>query len=119
LGQKKISLLSSYKNQKKEESTVSVSEVKDINRRSLLEEDLPQSLLRLEKIDQNRVLNLAFSLIKPNVFYDDELTDGRRKAAVEGINPVTIHVEKNQTIVNEGAIISDTNARMLEHIQGL
>lgn len=119
LGQKKVSLLSSYKNQKKEESTVSVNEIKDIYRRSLLEEDLPPSLSKLNKIDQNRILNLAFSLIKPNVFYDDELTEGRRSAAVEGITPVTILVEKNQTIVNEGAIINETHARMLEQIQSL
>lgn len=116
-GQKQVSLLNTYSNQKREETTVKVGEIKDIYRRSVLEEDLPPIFLKLDKIDQNRILSLAFNLVKPNVYYDEDLTETRRESALKGISPVTLLVEKNQVIVNEGAIINETHTRMMKHIR--
>lgn len=116
-GQKKISLLITHKGQRRDEITVKVSDIKDIFKRSALEEDLPPMLSKFNKIDQSRIVNFALNLIKPNVIFDESLTQSRREAAEAGVLPVTVLVEKNQIIVNEGAIINDTHMRMLDHIK--
>lgn len=116
-GQKTVSLLITHNGQKKEEITVPVSQIKDIYKRRALEEDLPPILSRFNKIDQSRIVNFAFNLVKPNVIFDENLTSSRREAAIQGITPVTVLIEKNQIIVNEGAIISGMHMRMLDHVR--
>ncbi|MCO5113467.1 MAG: HDIG domain-containing protein [Bdellovibrionaceae bacterium] len=116
-GQKKVSLLITHNGQRREEITVPVNQLRDIYKRRALEDELPAMLARFSKIDQSRLVNWAMNLVKPNVVYDEELTESRREAAVKGIQTVTVLVEKNQIIVNEGAIINDMHVRMFDHVR--
>lgn len=114
--QKYINLLSSF-SEKTDEARVPVDALKDIYRRSVLKQDLPGKFDRLSKVNQGKVLDLAFELLKPNVIYDADLTEKRRKLAVQEILPATISIKKNQTIVNAGSIVSLADVKIINEIR--
>lgn len=114
--QKYINLLSSF-SEKTDEARVPVDALKDIYRRSVLKQDLPGKFDRLSKVNQGKVLDLAFELLKPNVIYDADLTEKRRKLAVQEILPATISIRKNQTIVNAGSIVSLADVKIINEIR--
>jgi cyclic-di-AMP phosphodiesterase PgpH len=114
--QKYINLLSAYR-EKTDESRIPVDSLKDIYRRSVLKQDLPMRFNKLSKMNQNKVLDLAFDLLRPNVIYDAETTEKRRNLAVEEILPATISIKKNQTIVSAGSIISLADVKIVNQIR--
>lgn len=116
--QKFLTLVSSY-GEKTDESKIPIDALKDIYRRSVLKQDVPLRFNKLSKINQTKVLDLAFDLLKPNVVYDSELTEKRRKLAIEEILPATISIKRNQTIVNAGSIISLADVKIVDQIRKL
>lgn len=114
--QKYISLLSSF-GEKTDEARVPIDALKDIYRRSVLKQDLPAKFDKLSKVNQGKVLDLAFELLKPNVVYDIELTEKRRNLAVKEILPATISIKKNQTIVSAGSIVSLADVKIINQIR--
>lgn len=114
--QRFVTLLNTYKD-RMDETKIPVDSMKDIYRRSVLKEDVPMRLNNLSKINQKKVLDLAFDLLRPNVVYDAELTEKRRKAAVDEILPATISIKKNQTIITAGSIVSLADVKIVNHIR--
>lgn len=118
VNQRFVTLVNTYKD-RTDETKISVDSMKDIYRRSLLKEDVPMRLNELSKVNQKKVLDLAFDLIRPNVIYDAEMTEKRRKAAVDEILPATISIKKNQTIISAGSIVSLADVKIVNHIRKL
>ncbi len=114
--QRFVTLLNTYKD-RMDETKIPVDSMKDIYRRSVLKEDVPMRLNNLSKINQKKVLDLAFDLLRPNVVYDGELTEKRRKVAVDEILPATISIKKNQTIITSGSIVSLADVKIVNHIR--
>ncbi len=114
--QKYLNLLSSYSD-RADEARIPVDSLKDIYRRSLLKRDLPPRFNSLSKINQSRVLDLAFDLLKPNVIFDLETTLRRRNLATEEILPATISIKKNQTIVSAGSIVNLADVKIVNQIR--
>ncbi len=114
--QKYIILLNTYKD-KTEETKISTDKLRDVYRRSLLKEDVPMRFNKLSKMNQKKVLDLAFDLLRPNVIYETELTEKRRSDAVDEILPATISIKKNQTIITAGSIVSLADVKIVNHIR--
>ncbi|WP_072984776.1 HD family phosphohydrolase [Clostridium cavendishii] len=58
--------------------------------------------------------NMAYSLIKPNLFYDKEKTEEKIKEATKDLSPIV--VKKNQTIVKEGEPVTAHQIEVLKSL---
>lgn len=114
--QKYLNLVSSY-GDRHDEAKIPVDALKDIYRRSILKLDIPIRFNKLSKINQGKVLELAFDLLKPNVVYDQDMTEKRRLSAMQEILPATISIKKNQTLVSAGSIISLADVKIVNQIR--
>lgn len=63
------------------------------------------------------LLRLAEKLISPNLTYNRELTQSRRKAAREAIRPVIIPVRKGETIIREHERYEERHLALLRGIE--
>ncbi|MHB9031659.1 MAG: HD family phosphohydrolase [Anaerolineae bacterium] len=68
--------------------------------------------------EQERAVVLALSgaLLVPNSFYDAAQTDANRQAAAEQVTPVLWTIQKGESIVREGQIVTDL---MVESLKAL
>lgn len=60
------------------------------------------------------IKNMAYSLLKPNFFYDKEKTEEMIKDATKSISPIVI--KKNQTIVKEGEPVTEQQFELLNEL---
>lgn len=60
------------------------------------------------------IKNMAYSLLKPNFFYDKEKTEEKIKDATKSISPIVI--KKNQTIVKEGEPVTEQQFELLNEL---
>lgn len=69
--------------------------------------------------DKDNLLLLAQNLMKPNLSYNEEETEFRRKAARSEVPPVILNVKKNQVIIAEGTIIQPMHLALFHQIEKL
>ncbi len=102
-----------------EEILIEVSEFKDLRRLSLftLEEVRGADQLRLR--DQKNILHLAQSLLQPNVTLNRQETALRQQRASEGVLPIQISVQRNQTIISAGSVVQPSHVSILHEIRAL
>ena len=60
------------------------------------------------------VVNLVSSLVTPNSFYSEELTAQARETAKKNVAPVMVTYLNNQTIVQRGQIVTESDIEALE-----
>lgn len=99
------------------EMTMSVRELRDVNR----EEDLPVEKLQLGRPfsanDQRIFSEFARALVVPNVTLNRQETELRRQKAREEVLPVVISVKKNQVIVPQGSVVQPIHVTLLNEIE--
>ena len=79
------------------------------------------SLSVLERMDDDpgsRVAaTLARATIRANFSYNQLLTEDRRQAAVDGVEPVVLRIARGTTIVREGDVVTASQLAMVEELQ--
>lgn len=101
------------------EGLLKVAEVQDYRRRSDFDLKGVKDADLLSAKDRRNILDLARSLVTPNLTYNRQITQERRAKARESVLPVQIAVKKNQTIVNAGSKIQPVHVRILNEIRNL
>lgn len=66
--------------------------------------------------DSKLVLGLIARIMKPNLYFDREATESRKKNAVQGVRPVLYKIQKGEMIVRVGERVSPEQAQKLEMI---
>ncbi|MBN1992876.1 MAG: HDIG domain-containing protein [Anaerolineae bacterium] len=79
------------------------------------------TLVPLDTPDEyaNVIVDITDDLIKPNTFPDEARTETDRQAAAEAVEPVKIKVEKNESIISAGEIVTAREKEALEVLRGL
>ena len=72
-----------------------------------------QASLGLNPAQSNIVTNLAWQMIVPTVFQDEEATTVARDLAAQEVKPVTSSVAVNQRILREGEIVSEADMELM------
>ncbi len=88
------------------------SEVKGLIRRLVLEK-LPYRMSSLREA----VILLLSKLVRPNLFYNPQLTAERIREAQEMVKPVYIEVNKGEIVVRKGEKITPRTALILEALE--
>ncbi|MEA3309231.1 MAG: HDIG domain-containing protein [Chloroflexota bacterium] len=82
-----------------------------------IEERIPvQVPLDLPQDEANLVAALVHRLVKPNVFYDQEATEGRRLQAAEESESIFRTIRNGESIVREGGVITPLELELLEQL---
>lgn len=74
--------------------------------------DMPRNLRRV-------VVHMAESLIGPNMVFNREETEKRRRQARESVQPLEIRIQKGAKILRDGDLIRAWHVRVLQHMQKL
>lgn len=102
------------------------SEIQSILERAMREEIRENNLaderrkiparVRLDFSDEDVAVVTAFieDLLAPNSFYNAERTEQRRQQARDRVDPVTVSIERNETILRAGDIVTATELEALE-----
>lgn len=109
-------------NQWQDTQQESLRVLEQIMRNSIKEEQLPEIQrgvttyisFALSDNQFNIVTQFITPLITANSFYSEELTNSARQTARDSISPVTISYVQDQTIINQGQVISNV---IMEAIQ--
>ncbi len=74
--------------------------------------------VRLDMSDEDAAIVAAFvqALLVPNSFFNQERTEERRRAAREAVEPATRTIERNETILRTGDIVSDLEIEALQEL---
>ena len=102
-----------------EEFTISRDDVLDLRQRSRFSLDGLQIATTLSRTGQDHVRKLAHSLLVPNLTFNRQETESRRRKARESVLPVQISIKKNQTIVSAGSVIQPIHVTILSEIRNL
>jgi hypothetical protein len=72
--------------------------------------------VRLDMSDEDAAIVSAIvqDLLAPNSFYNPERTEQRRQAARDAVEPVTRTVERNETILRAGDLVTDLEIEVLK-----
>lgn len=70
--------------------------------------------LDLSDEDVTVIAEIVQDLLIPNSFYNPERTDERRTAASAAVEPVSTTIERNQTVLRAGAIVTDLDMEALK-----
>ncbi len=72
--------------------------------------------VRLDLSDEDVAVVTAFveDLLAPNSFYNAERTEQRRQQARERVEPVTVSIERNETVIRAGDIVTPAEMEALE-----
>lgn len=71
----------------------------------------------LSLAEQAAVLQLARSLVRPNLTVNVQETETRRSQARESVLPVTVSVKRNQVLIQKGSLIQPYHEAWLEKIK--
>ena len=66
--------------------------------------------------DAHLLLGLLSRVIKPNLYFDREATEARKKSALDGVRPVLYKIQKGEMIVRVGERVSPEQAQKLNMI---
>jgi putative nucleotidyltransferase with HDIG domain len=69
------------------------------------------------KLERTALLELAASLLRPNMTFNLRATEQRRQAAVAGVKEVTITLRKGEIVVRDGDPITAHHVQILEGIR--
>jgi hypothetical protein len=91
-------------------------------REEIREDSLPDarrkvsSLVRLDLADEDAVIvsKMVEDLLAPNSFFNADRTDERRESARAGVEPVTTTLERNETILRAGDIVTALDLEALD-----
>ncbi len=72
--------------------------------------------VRLDLSDEDVAVVTAFveDLLAPNSFYNAERTEQRRQQARDRVEPVTVSIERNETVIRAGDIVTAAELEALE-----
>lgn len=57
---------------------------------------------------------LVFSVVEPNVLYDEELTLQRRQTAAQSVQPVVISIDKGDVLIEANRVVSQDQMKLIE-----
>jgi hypothetical protein len=78
---------------------------------SLIEE------MGLEPSNRPAIYLLLSSFIEPNTFYDDDATEKKRAEAIQGAEPVIKRMQKGDTIIRKGTVITDDDIEQIAQLK--
>ena len=58
--------------------------------------------------------DLVFSMIEPNVLYDEDLTLRRRQIAAQNIQPIVISIDKGDVLIEANRVVSQDQMKLIE-----
>lgn len=96
-----------YENEIRENNTESNRYVREIADNEISKNALSNTVEELLK-------DIVYSQIKPNYFYDNDLTEEKKREALKSAPKVII--KKNETIVREGEAITEAHMEILEEL---
>ncbi|WP_420808454.1 HD family phosphohydrolase [Clostridium manihotivorum] len=92
-----------------------------------IQEDKPSDLQSSKSILDNQIANINYNrnikdilrnigyyIIKPNLFFDKDKTEEKKKEAIKEVAPIVI--KKNQTIVKEGEPVTEDQIKILDSL---
>jgi putative nucleotidyltransferase with HDIG domain len=79
------------------------------------------TLVPLDTPDEyaNVIVDITEDLIQPNTFPDEPRTAAERQIAVESVEPVTVKVEQNESIISAGQIVGPEEKEALDVLRSL
>ncbi len=57
---------------------------------------------------------IVFSVVEPNVLYDEELTLQRRQSAAQSIQPVVISIDKGDVLIEANRVVTQDQIKLIE-----
>lgn len=71
----------------------------------------------LDSNDSHYLLELASKILKPNLFFDREATEARKRSAVRSVKPLLYRLQKGEMIVRLGERVTQEQSQKLSMLQ--
>lgn len=102
-----------------EEFTLEKSEVRDLRKTSAFQLENVPGLEGIAPKDRGNLLEVAQLFMIPNMTFNRQETQERRKKARDSVLPVQVDIKRNQTIVGAGQIVQPIHLTLLNEINQL
>ncbi len=99
------------------EMVVPVRELRDLLREEDFSAERTAIVRTLSLADQRSLINLARSVLIPNVTLNKAEVETRKQKARQDVLPVVIAIKKNQLILSQGSVIQPIHAVLLSEIE--